>query len=90
MFREGFQSPMSFKEKIIHRYTAILLQVDIMQCYVYDTTDLLNHFDSLVAHLVGFSFTSSFIEHVVLVTLSFPSFQVKHCSSISSCGGHFF
>ena len=44
MFRESFRLPMSFKEKIIHRHIVVLLRVDIMHCYVYDTANLLNRF----------------------------------------------
>ena len=34
-------------------------------------------------NLISFSFIPSFTEHVILLTLSFPPFQVKRCSSIS-------
>ena len=44
MFREEFWPLMSFKEKIIHRHTDVLLRVDIMCCFVYDIANLLNRF----------------------------------------------
>ena len=67
---------MSFKEKIIHKHTIVLLRADIKCCFVYDSANLLNRFKLPRCSPSMFSFTP-FTEHVILLTLSFPLFQVK-------------
>ena len=79
IFREGLRPPISFKEKIIHRHTVILLWVDFMYWYLYDIANLLNYFRHPRRSPSRFFVTFSFTKHVILLTLSFPLFQVKRC-----------
>ena len=55
--KKVFDCPWVLKKRLIHRYTVVLLRVDIMYCYVYDTTDLFKSFFTPSSlNLVGFRY----------------------------------